>query len=213
MSRRTAQRKKFRIPKNLITTIIIVFIVGGVALFDFIQRSKRPPSSGVVLARVQGDPRAPLSITEFIDFQCQECAQAFALLHDLMAKYPAQIYIEAKYFPLRQPHSLDSAIYAECAAQQGKFWEFVELLYQRQAEWRTLADVTAMYQWMAQEAGLNPHALASCVRSDEAKSVVFSDKLYGETLFVKATPTFFINKKMFVGYKSISQKLEGYFEK
>ncbi len=210
MSRRTSQRKKFRISRKLIITILIVLVVAIMAL-DSMQRSKRSLSPQLASDRVLGNPDSPLRITEFIDFQCHECAKAFFLLHELIEKYPSQIYIEVKYFPLGQPHSLDSAIYAECAARQGKFWEYIELLFKRQSQWRSLTDANPMYQAMAQEAGLDLLKMNSCVRSNEASSAVLADKVHGEASFVKMTPTFFINKKMFVGYKSISEKLKNYF--
>lgn len=212
MAKRKSKGTRIRISRKFTTVLIIVICVAAVVAYDFIQRSSGPDESQISSHRTMGDRSAPLRIIEFIDFQCPECAKTFHLLHKLIEEYSSQFYVEVKYFPLNQLHSLDSAVYAECCARQDKFWPFIELLFENQSQWKSSMDATAAYKNMADQVGVELDLLESCVNADEARSVVFADKTDGESRFVRSTPTFFINGKMFVGYKSIHKKLAERFD-
>ena len=211
MGRKKSKSLKFKMSRNQIAgTILFTFLLCALGL-QFFPQFKETSSSAVLSGRTLGDPNAPLRIIEYADFQCQECAKTFLFLHDFIRQNSSEIYLEIRYFPLQEPHSYDSALYAECAAQQGRFWYFVELLFRRQAQWRTLPDAEPFYTAAAQEAGLNLDQLRMCIKKYDTKVTVEAERLQGESQSIKTTPTCSINREMTVGYQSTSERIKEYF--
>lgn len=191
--------------------IICVIIVWAVYLFQMLFAKNIDP----VLARSKGSPKAGLQIVEFIDFQCPACAGGSILLRNYFKQYPDQIHLQIKYFPLvrMHTHALKSTYYSECAGRQGKFWEFHDLLMDRQQEWSPLLNGEGVFNDIAGRIKLNLDALKACVASDDTRTVVFDEKAQGESLGIKSTPTYFINGKMLVGTKSLTEEIDAYFSK
>jgi protein-disulfide isomerase len=86
---------------------------------------------------------------------------------------------------------LDSRNIAEgavCADQQGKFWEYHDLAFQRQTELRPGAA-----QELAKQLGLDEEAFSSCLESADTKAKVARSKTEANRLGATSTPTFFVN--------------------
>jgi len=92
-----------------------------------------PPKVEVAFdpSRVLGNPKAPITIVEFSDFQCPYCLKAEATLKDLLVKYDGKVRLSYRDFPMRtlHPRAQRAAEAARCAAEQGKFWEFHDALF------------------------------------------------------------------------------------
>lgn len=88
---------------------------------------------------------------------------------------------------------------AWCAGEQGKFWEFHHLLYERQEQWSRLSDPLDRLVDFAAPLGIDTQALRRCVHSGRMKSLIAEDKEYGRSLGVRSTPTLFINQQRIVG--------------
>jgi protein-disulfide isomerase len=99
---------------------------------------------------------------------------------------------EVKHFPIGGGHiySIYAAQAAECAADQGKFWEFEELDYKNQPD----LNKEAVYDW-ARELRLDMPLFERCLKSEIKKNTVLADKKEGEERGVNGTPTFFVNGK------------------
>ena len=188
---------------------LCVLIVLGVRFFKI---SPRPAGVDArVAARSAGDPAAPLRIVEHIDFQCQSCSYAALLLRDTMKSHPSLIRLEVKFHPLKaHPHGLRSALYAECAARQEKFWGFYYKLFEKQAEWSTLETIEGTFHEYARALGLDQRALDSCLGDPETEKAVLDEKAAADALGVDVTPTFFMNGKMVVGPKGLVQELQAH---
>ena len=130
-----------------------------------------------------------------------------------MARYPQDIRLQMKYFPLvhHHVHAMRSALYSECAGRQGKFWEFDELLLAQQQQWSPLINADATFDQIAGQAGLDKVQLNACISSDDAAKTINDDRSLGQSLGVQSTPTYFINNKMVVGAKSLVEELNTYF--
>ena len=101
----------------------------------------RPDASGVP---IEGDPAAPVVILEFSDFECPFCQRWFAeTLPDIRAQVGEDVAIAFLHFPLTQihPNAVGAHAAAECAKEQGKFWEMHDLLFERQGEWAKLPNI------------------------------------------------------------------------
>ncbi len=81
--------------------------------------------------RLRGDPNAVITIVEFADFQCPYCKQTEATLNDLLERYPGQVRLAFRDFPLGSihPYAEKAAEAARCAGKQGKFWDFHDALF------------------------------------------------------------------------------------
>ncbi len=144
--------------------------------------SSRPP---------QGNPNATVLVEEFADFQCPACRTAHATVSKpIVAKYGSSIRFEFKHFPLRSIHrfALDAAEMSECAADQGKFWEFTDLAYEHQED----LSIETLMEW-AESLGLDTDRAERCYKSHDKRSIVLADYKEGRDRGVQGTPTFFVN--------------------
>ena len=86
-------------------------------------------------ARVRGNPKARVMIVEFSDFQCPYCGQVQDTLKSLLAKHGDSVALAFRDMPVMQIHPLavGAAQAARCAGDQGKFWEYYDLVFADQA--------------------------------------------------------------------------------
>lgn len=101
---------------------------------------ERPDPGG---AAIEGNPRAPVVIVEFSDFQCPFCRHWYdETLPALRDQLGDDVSIAFLHFPLTSIHPNAAAAHAaaECAGDQGKFWEMHDLLFELQDEWSGLPD-------------------------------------------------------------------------
>ena len=207
-------KNKMKISKP-VATVLIVFV--SVVFIYVVRIFANNVNLGLVKkilrSRTIGDAKARVRIIEYIDFQCPACANGARLLKEYTKKYPSQIYLEVRYFPIIQihPQALKSALYAECAARQNKFWSFENLLIERQSQWTKSADSDRMFNEIAHEVNLEPQKLKACVDDDDVKLSIFREKAEGKSLGVDSTPTYFVNGKMVVGPKSLVDELSAFF--
>ncbi len=98
--------------------------------------------SSVVLgnAPTQGKSGAPITLIEFSDFQCPFCERAFPTIREIMKQYEGKVLFAYKHYPLTAIHARaqKTAEAAECARDQGKFWEFHDKLFAAQNDWSSL---------------------------------------------------------------------------
>lgn len=140
---------------------------------------------------IKGPETALVTVTEYGDFQCPACGSAYTIINQpLLAKYESKIRFEFKHFPLRTIHvnAYEAAQAAECAADQGKFWEFVDMDYQQQKDLSS----TMLRTWGA-ALGLNADLFDRCIRSEIKGATIMADEAEGEKLGVSGTPAYFVN--------------------
>lgn len=154
-----------------------------------------------------GNPNGVVTILEFSDLECPACRAAHAgAVIPLMNKYGEVVRLEFKQFPLRTIHrfAMDAAESSECAADQGKFWEFIDLAYEHQAD----LGYDALLDWAAQ-LELDVPAFEKCWKSHAKRGVVLADYEEGRELGVNGTPTFFVDgEKVQPGFDTLSAAVE-----
>lgn len=147
--------------------------------------------------RALGPEHAAVTIIEYADFQCPFCAT----MHSSMqrAALEGKVRWIYRHYPLLGIHqrALAAAEAAECAGDQGKFWQFAETLYRRQAELDSLP-----FDSVAMAAGIKADALKACMAKGTYQDVVAQHMRQGERLRITGTPTYFINGKRFEGFRS-----------
>ncbi len=138
----------------------------------------------------EGPANAPVTIVMFSDFQCPSCSAAHPILKRVMADYPGKIRFVVRDFPLESIHenAFSAAIAANAAAKQGKFFEYIELLYDDQ---ENLGNET--YLRFAQKLGLNTKKFELDLKDKAATDEIRKDIADGDKYGVGGTPTIFIN--------------------
>ena len=196
--------------KFLFKILIVIVCVGSV----FVARVLKPNSEELLKKRVAerslGDPKAPIQVVEYFDYQCPPCSTVRAVLDDWMIKHPGKIYLQLRYYPLAaHSHALKAALYAECAArQEGKFFKFHNLLFDHQTEWAREAYPQLKFLIYAEKAELALSRFDVCVKDPEIEKFVNEERAKADSLGVKITPSFFVNGKMVVGVKALLEELD-----
>jgi protein-disulfide isomerase len=144
-----------------------------------------------------GAADAPIVLIEFADFECPFCQRHAQQTHArLLAEYGDQIRFIYKDFPLSSlhPNAYSAALAGQCAHEQGKFWEYHDLLFSGR-----LGLGREAYDAYAEEAGLDAAAFAACLDEDRYAEAVQADYDFALQLGVSSTPTFFVNGVAVVG--------------
>lgn len=143
----------------------------------------------------KGPKDAPVTIVEFSDFQCPACRQAAFRLNDVLAKYEGKVKFVYRDFPLnRHVDALPAAVAANCAQEQGKYWEYHDLLWQNQ---QALKDADLLRY--ADQVKLDRAKFETCLKDPKQQEEVRKDLEAGEQYGVNSTPTFFVNGRIVSG--------------
>jgi predicted DsbA family dithiol-disulfide isomerase len=189
---------------------LTVFLVSGVLVVrrNFVHLGELPQAYASE-PKVKGPADAPIEIQEYSDFQCPACQRAQPVLKALLEKYPGKIRVVFHHFPLAG-HQWSSIAHqaAECAAVQGKFWEYHDLLFQEQAVWSGPQNPTQLFLKDAQILSLDVDAFATCLADTGIQEKIKQERQGGDRLQVRSTPTFFINKERAVGHLELKTKAE-----
>jgi protein-disulfide isomerase len=141
---------------------------------------------------VRGDANAPVTIVEFTDFQCPACAAMHPVLDEVLKSYGNKVRLVVRDFPLTMHANARKAAEAANAANaQGKFFEYVALLFKRQ----DALDVPSLKKY-ASELGLDRKLFDAALDSEKYAAEVKHDMDDAQIYGVGSTPTIFINGKM-----------------
>ena len=151
----------------------------------------------------QGDPNAKVKIIEFADLRCPFCDEFFKntepqIINDYVKTGKAVFYF--RHYAFLGPASTTAANAAECANDQGKFWEMHDYLYQNQPdESDTSMYTTDNLTQVAGTLGMDTNQFSQCLSSTADSKNVSDDLAAGQKAGVSGTPTTFINGTPIVG--------------
>ncbi len=157
--------------------------------------------------RAQGDPDAPIVVVEFSDFQCPFCASFSREVRPLIEeRYVSTGKVRFVYrdFPLMSIHpgALLAAHVANCAGEQGAFWQMHERIFtgMEQREWSSgnASDFRTFLKY-AEELNLDAAQVQQCVESNRYGSRIQDDIREAQQAGVRSTPSFLINGQLLVG--------------
>jgi protein-disulfide isomerase len=164
-----------------------------------------PQESPILSVSVDDDPsmgpeNAPITIVEFSDFQCPYCQKSVGTLKELRRLYGETIRVVYRDYPgPNHPYATQAAEAAQCAGEQGKFWEYHDLLFDRQTPGKGW-DFPAL----AKELGLQQDTFTACLTTGRYREEVIKDLRDGMKLGMTSTPTFFINGRPLVGAQPVA---------
>ncbi len=156
----------------------------------------------------KGSPQAQVTVEEFADYQCPACGSAHPMIKKLMEKYGNRVLWKFINYPLTSihPYAFNAALAAECANDQGKFWEYHDKLFENQAN----LGKSSLYTY-AGDLGMNVDTFKACVQSRAKSSLVQQDMALGDSRKVDQTPTLFINGEMLTNWTTLESKLDTFF--
>ena len=160
---------------------------------------------------VKGPSDAVLTIHEFVDFRCPQCANARDILLKFQHANPSDVRIVFRHYPLDQqcntgmksqvhPGACAAAGAAECAAEQGKFWEYAGLLFADQTKFKRTD-----FETHARTARLDFEQFSACMDEGRTEALVKNDIDEATRIEVKATPTLVVNGRLIRGLPPIKK--------
>jgi len=155
-----------------------------------------PPSAQVNVSKAyaRGSDNAPVVLVEFADYQCPYCQKVNPQIQQLKKEYGDSLTVIFKDFPLPMHHGSEKAAEASrCAGEQGKFWEYHDVLF-----YSKLLDVDALKEH-ARVLKLDGDRFDTCLDSGAETGAVKKDLDEAKSLGLTGTPSFFVNGHFFSG--------------
>ncbi|NWF71097.1 MAG: DsbA family protein [Chloroflexi bacterium] len=224
-SQTTPQQEIFVIPReafNYVIVAIVFMIVGtlmGFALASANDEENRRLISDAVQAAiaagggvaggapevfavsVDDDPSigpadAPVTMIEFSDFRCPYCSRfETQTLNQILTNYDGRIRYVYRDMAILGDASVNAALAAECADDQGRFWDYHGLLFSNQQ----ITTSTDGLLSLAQGAGLDMNTFTTCLNNRTHLGEIVADQSDGQRVGVRGTPAFFINGRFVSG--------------
>jgi protein-disulfide isomerase len=202
--RESAGKKWYNRWWGIVFLLILVSVILGTAIFIynlvyFLEKGEdqnaNSPLNKNVSIETADDPamgaETPLiTIVEFADFQCPYCKEEAPILRKVLLDYNNEIKVIFRDFPISASHSdaVAAALAANCANEQGKFWDYHDLLFQSQDN-LTIENLLIM----ANGLGVDFDKFSQCLGDRKFENEIQNDLLDGIKLGITGTPTFFIN--------------------
>ncbi len=137
----------------------------------------------------KGPKNAPVTIIEFTEYQCPFCRKARPVVNQILATYGDKVHYVLRDFPLNfHKQAKDAANAAQCAGEQGKYWEFSDKLWDKQGN-----HTQEVFAEIADDIGLDEDKFATCATSKKYYAEIQKDASAGAEAGVSGTPAYFIN--------------------
>ncbi|HKZ55588.1 MAG TPA: thioredoxin domain-containing protein [Anaerolineales bacterium] len=199
------ERRRFQRRRQRRTWILIIIGVALIATALLIlpsltplgeiaipQNSPRPMGQGTTM----GDASAPVLIEEWADFQCPACRRyAENVEPELVRNYVAtgKVRVVFHHFPFIGEESRQAALASMCAADQGRFWEYYDILFANQTGENVGAFTDRRLEGFAEAIGLSMDDFTSCFRGNRHMSQIDQERIAGVKLGISGTPAILIN--------------------
>lgn len=155
----------------------------------------------------KGAEKGRITIVEFADFECPHCSLVRPVLKEVLARFPKDVTLYFKPFPLGTHNFSEPAARAALAAHaQGRFWEMHDLLFDHQGR----LDATKVKGFVA-ELGLNAERYLADERSASVAAMILRDRQEALQANLTGTPTIYINGKLYLDDKSV-EALSAYIQ-
>ncbi len=207
---------KFLVPSSIVLAGVVI---AGAIVYTRLPHIPLPPSdAGEASLRLEGasldtlkvrkddfvlgNPAAPVVAVEYGDFQCPFCARFFSATESQLRKTyikEGTVALVWRDFAFLGEESMRAAEAARCAGEQGKFWEYHDILFLRQAGENQGAFNDTALLGFAKEIGLKQDTFAACMSSKKYRQKIIVSAQEGKALGVSGTPTTFVNGQLING--------------
>jgi len=182
--------------------ILVIVILGGAIIIGLNNPAQPAASAGPENGRTQGSANAAFIIVEYGDFGCTTCKawEQQGIMPKIEAKYGSKVRFVWRDLPIITLESPKAAEAADCAADQGQFWPYHNLLYVKAP-----AIAVSDLKTYAAQLGLDAAKFNACLDSGQHAADVQADLQDGLGRGFRATPAFLVNNKPLIGPPSFEQ--------
>lgn len=200
--RRSRERGRKQVTYLLIAVGVALILVAVLILptlappGEFVQVTPEPRPQPDRTAL--GNPQAAVVVEVFEDFQCPACARySQAIAPTIVENYvtTGQVYYVFRQYPFIGRESLQAANASLCAADQGRFWDYHDILFANQTGENVGAFLDQRLVAFAESLGFDLQSFESCLDSSEHQRVIQDEFQRGTELGVSGTPSVFVNEK------------------
>lgn len=183
----------------VVVTLFAVVLIFGAVLFSNAVDDKNNEDIQIT-SHVKGNQEAKVKLVEYSDFQCPSCAGFQLIIEAMLEQVGEDISFEFRSFPLSlsNPASVLSAVAAEAAAQQGRFFEYHDLLFENQLIWSTSATPNVLFIQFAKDLGLDIDLFKKHMSASVLIDKVKASREEGISMGVSQTPSFFLNGELMI---------------
>ena len=187
--------------------LLIAFFLLGTKLYKDSQSEKLTflaQSSSEIFVRDHspryGNRDAKVYLIEYLDPECESCRRFYRPVKELIGQYEGKVQMVVRYAPFHGNSKIAIAA-LEASREQGKYWEALELLFQKQPEWGSHHNpqIEKIYDFLP-SIGIDIAKLKEDMKAAKIQEIIKQDTEDLRTLNVRGTPTFFVNGKMPVGF-------------
>lgn len=216
--------KDFLLPGSI---LVAAFLIAGALVYNVGARNLAPQPANLAAVAVNkdltdddvilGNVDAPVTLVEFGDYQCPFCGRFFAQVEPkIREEYIKTGKVKMVYrdFAFLGPESVDAAMASQCAAEQKKFWEYHDGLYNAEVldgkeHNGNLSEI--FFKSLASSLGLERNRFDSCLSSKKYFKEIEKDYNDGLVAGVTGTPTSFVNGRALSGavpYEQVRAAIE-----
>jgi protein-disulfide isomerase len=184
-----------------IVSISAIVVVAAIAITVSVFLTSANPKIDRTTINKQtsmGDINAPVKVEEFGDYQCPACGEFFAQIEpELVTKYinTGKVYFTFTAYSFIGPESIAAAQASFCALDQGKFWEYHDMLYENQNGENQGSFSDTNLKGFAINLGLNIETFSGCMSNQKYAALVQDNVRYGKSMQVASVPYFLVNGK------------------
>lgn len=188
---------------GIIGAIVVIATIAALTLANRAAPVAAPSSGAIDVTRlvradspVYGPAAAKVTLVEFLDPECEACRAIHPVVNDLKTKYKDRFRLVVRYMPLHS-NSILAASAAEAAGAQGRYWEYLDVLYRTQSEWgEKQTPQRERFLEYARVLNLDLAAFEKAIDDPKWAAKVERDRADGVASGVKGTPTFFLDGKL-----------------
>lgn len=192
-------------PRAIVLVVVALALLGlGWILFGPKGQANLDPAKGARFALGRED--APVVVVDFSNYLCPHCQNhALTVLPQIKAEYvdTGKVRYLFRDFPFPgQANVIRASEAAACAADQGRYYEYHEVLFRTASAWGNLQG-TVLDRYLvdlAGQMGLDQGAFAQCLASGKHRDAVLADQKLASDLGLTSTPTFYINGEKYEGF-------------
>jgi protein-disulfide isomerase len=185
----------------------------GIANVNSQNTNRAPTVSGTPAVvtdsdHIRGNKDAKVVMIEYSDIQCPFCQKHHATMKKIIDEFGDQVAWVYRHLPLSQLHPLanKAALASECASEQGKFWEYIDKLFENQ---NTISD--DYFGQLASELSLNTSQFNGCLSTSKYQSKVTAQMNDANQAGARGTPATFVNGELIPGAVPYEQ-FKGFIE-
>jgi protein-disulfide isomerase len=210
------EKRQKRVKQQRLALIVgtggVIVLLALLVVIPQVQRNNQPVGTFVPITpqahpdangTAMGNPNAPVKIVTYEDFQCPSCQYYTQNVETLLIQNEiknGQVYYQFRNFPIidrtsTTKESEQSANAALCAADQGRFWDYHDMLYANQEGENVGSFTDKRLEAFAQTLGLNMNEFNACFSVDKHQNQIDTEYQEGQQAGVTGTPSVFVNGK------------------